>query len=460
MKNERVVNSPQKKTFKGFGGYCVADSSVIRADRFKDVINSLAKLPIRSFVARGAGYSYGDAALNSSGAVILTERLNRMLSFDEETGFLRAESGVRIDEVFSVIIPRGWILPVVPGFSNITLGGCVAFDIHSKNHWKEGGFSEHVTGLRIVLADTSVRYCSREVESELFWATIAGMGLTGVIVEVELKLRRIEAPCFNISSTPVRGIEEILVKFDEVCPIHDFAVTWVDLLSLGNFGRGIMFAADYSKSTDDNGTMFKDESYGRNKSHLQFPLKSLAKFFTRSTNRMLNSFYYTKHAKNNQQNIVGIRPFLFPWDSIPYWNQLYGRNGFVEYQCVVPRETAVKGLSDILEHVRLQNSNYPVYFAAIKRMGLSKAPLSFPIEGYGLLMDFPVRPGLWRFLEEIDEILIRHKGRVFLAKDGRVSASAFRRMYPELDKWLKVKQSVDPKEIFVSDMSRRLALTG
>jgi len=460
MKNEKIVISPQKKAFKGFGGYCTADSSVIRVDRFKDVINSLANSPVRPLIARGAGYSYGDAALNSNGAVILTERLNRILSFNEETGFLKAESGVRIEEIFSVIIPRGWILPVVPGFSNITLGGCVAFDVHSKNHWKEGGFSKHVMGLRIVLADASVQYCSRDIEPELFWATISGMGLTGVIVEVELKLRHIETPCFNISSIPVHGVEEILVKFEEICPIHDFAVAWVDLLNLKNFGRGIMFAAGYGKSTDINGTIFKNEPYERNKSHLQFPLKSLATFFTHSTNRMFNALYYTKHAKNSQQNIVGIRPFLFPWDSIPYWNQLYGRNGFVEYQCVVPSETAVLGLVNILEHVRLQNSNYPVYFAAIKRMGPSNAPLSFPIEGYCLLMDFPVRPGLWKFLEEIDEILIRYKGRVFLAKDSRVGASAFRQMYPELDKWLKVKQAVDPKETFVSDMSRRLALTG
>lgn len=460
MVNSKIPMYYKKVKFTGFSGYNTAYSSVIRPERFKDVIGAMKNPPDRHILARGAGKSYGDAALNSEGAILLTGRLNRLLSFSDETGILRAESGVTIKDILTVFVPRGWVLPVVPGISSITLGGCIAFDIHSKNHWKEGSFHDHVNKMSLVLADGSICECSRNKEPDLFWATVGGMGLTGIIVEVELKLRRIEVPCFKAYSIPVHNLEDTLCRFDEACASHDFAVAWIDLLNKNMFGRGILFAADYATSRDIIDSGIKDAFFYDNNLIARLPLKPLAPFFNRVTNRMFNLLFYQKHAKTaSRPYFVGLQPFLCPWDSIPNWNQLYGSRGFVEYQCVLPIGNALQGLESIFEQIRMHFADYPVYFAVIKRMGYSPAPMSYPLDGYSILMDFPLRQGLQEFLNEIDQIVIRNSGKVFLAKDGRISAAAFQKMYTNLEWWLKIKNVVDPQELFSSDMSRRLLLT-
>jgi len=449
----------RKQSYYGFGGYLAAESQTIRPESINGVIEAVKTFAKETILTHGTGNSYGDAALNENGVVLLTSRLNRILSFDEETGILRAEAGITLNDILTVSLPRGWSLSVVPGYSNNTLGGCVAFDIHSKNHWKEGSFSRHLAGLRIVLADGSLQECSRDLEPDLFWATVAGMGLTGIIIEVELRLRRIKIPLFKVHSIPVYNMGEIFTHFDNFSSKSEFAVAWIDLLNPGAFGRGVFITANYATSNILNGKAINEKPFSSNKSLSKFSLKHMAPFYNKFTNRLFNIAYFYKNAKTKHPFLLNLRPFLFPWDNIPHWNQLYGRKGFIEYQYVIPTVDAPDAFNSILDLIRARQHDFPVYFAAIKRMGPSEAPLSYPIDGYSMLLDYPMKEGLFEFLDEMDKIVLNYKGRVYLAKDGRVSSKMFHKMYPKLDQWLKVKNAFDPDKLFSSNMSRRLLIT-
>jgi len=432
----------------GFGGYRSAEQDFIRPERFDDLKAALqSETP--TIAPRGLGRSYGDAALNENGALLLMERLDRCLAFDPETRVLRVEAGVRVLDIMRMFVPMGLTLAVVPGFSDITVAGCAAFDIHSKNHWRSGGFGDWVISMRIMLASGEIVDCTRTSSAELFYATLGGLGLTGIIVELEIQLAILPGTLVRNKSEAFEGLEGLFGRFEESIQRANYSVVWLDMLNGRNL-TGIVI----SSSISDNASVDDEMLWRKRKKK---PLGLIAPFFNTLSNRAFNLMFAAKH-KALPQVDVDLHSFLFPWDALPNWNRLYGKRGFVEYQCCLPLDYARAGLKEIISAVQAQKSTFPAFFAAVKRMRTGIGMLSFPIEGYSLLLDFPVREGLFRFLDKIDDIVIAHGGRVYLAKDGRLSASSFARMYPGREDWMKIREAVDPESRFASNMGRRLDL--
>lgn len=433
----------------GFGNYRHATQALYRPERLQDILALPQQMANASLLACGLGNSYGDAALNTGGVLASTERVNRMLSFDPERSVLRAEAGVTVLDVMRAFAPRGLTLPATPGLSKITLGGCAAFDIHSKNHWQVGGFGESVLSMQMLLADGSRLECSRQHHADLFHATLGGMGMTGIILELEVALHPLPGQTAANRSLPFEGVPALLERIAEVQaqPGTTHLVAWLDLLNQRQ-ASGYVISSTL-EDTPQDGAIWADKKAP--------PLGLIAPFFNRWSNKAFNLAFALKH-RSQPSSKADLRSFLFPWDALPNWNLLYGRKGFVEYQCCLPFEGAQESLTRVLDYVLAHKQKFPAYFAAIKRVRDGAGMLSFPINGFSALFDFPVSKGLWGFLDQLDEIVIAAGGRVYLAKDGRVSAQAYHRMYPRIEEWQNVRSSYDPRNLFASDMARRLNL--
>ncbi len=437
----------------GFGLYKQSRSLVGRPEKLTALLEQWTSGDAPTVLARGAGLSYGDAAMNTGGLLVDTTRLNRMLAFDESTGVLHAESGVKVSDIMRWLAPRGYMPYVGPGYSGITLGGCLATDTHTKNHWKYGGFADYVIDFQLLLPNGNAVVCSRDENPELFHATTGGLGLTGLVTDMRLELRKIPSPWLRQTAHTAQTPEQTLDLFYRLGDSYDYMVAWVDALPGSGFGRSIVFGANPIPAAEAQGL----PPYRHADAKLGSSLRLLAPFFNGVSIYALNALFY-RVKKRERDTLIGIQPAWFPWDSIPQWNKLYAPRGFVEYQVMIPYDGALGTYTAILEEVRRNSSQHKVYFAALKRMRKSPAPLAFCLDGFSLLMDFGVRPGVWEALDRLDRIVADAGGRVFLAKDGRVSKEMFRNMYPEWRGWAELRAQLDPEGRIMSDMGRRLGL--
>lgn len=410
-------------------------------------------------LGRGMGRSYGDAAVTSEGVVVLTERLNRFLDFDARTGLLRAEAGATIADILETFVPRGWFPAVTPGTKFATLGGCAAADVHGKNHHRVGSFGAHVAGLKLLLADGSTAPCSPDHDPDLFRATIGGMGLTGLVTEVSLRLKPVETSYMMVRHRAARGLDESLAAFEDPALDDEYTVAWVDCAARGRaLGRSVLIRGQHAKPSElPRGRRELRAGAAGPTFDMPFDLPSWAlNSFTAS---LFNRLYYRRQASRRAPFFADLDGFFYPLDAVGRWNRAYGRAGLAQYQCVMPRAGAGRGLPRIFEE--LAASRLPCTLGVLKRFGEEGAGLlSFPAEGYTLALDFPARGReLSALLDRFDEIVLEHGGRVYLAKDARLTAEVFRRMYPRLAEWRAVKARVDPDNRFRSELSRRLGLT-
>lgn len=448
----------------GWGRYPVQSCELERPERYADLRPDAV-----SVIARGQGRSYGDAALNENGRVLLTERVNRLLEFDVVNGILRAEAGVTLAEILDVIVPRGWFLPVTPGTKFVSLGGCVAADVHGKNHHHEGSFGDHVVGIDLILADGSRVVCSPSENPELFWVTVGGMGLTGIIGEVTFKLIPIQSAQMMVRHHAADDLEQLFRHLQNPAIDDRYTVAWIDNLATGkNLGRGIAMCGHHATVQElpaDFGDALASKP-GRSRS-VPFDLPAWA--LNPLSIGVFNALYYQREGKKQQPFLRGYDPYFYPLDAIGQWNRLYGKRGFVQYQCVIPEPSAFDGIKALLQE--LSGSRRPSFLAVLKRLGAQgRGLLSFPVAGYTLALDLPIRSGkllaghpddgLFTLLNKLDEIVLQHGGRVYLAKDARLSAESFRAMYPRYAEWLRIKNAVDPQNRFSSSLSRRLEIGG
>lgn len=397
-------------------------------------------------IARGQGASYSDAALNENGQVVLTERLNRFIDFDAEQGVLTAEAGATLAEILDFIVPQGWFLPVTPGTQYVSLGGCVAADVHGKNHHRVGSFGQHVISFELIKADGSSMHCSLRENTDVFWATIGGMGLTGIIGAVSLKLMPITTSYMLTTHYVTKDLEqtlEYLAKEDE------YSIAWFDGLNKP-FGRGIIMNAHHATSSQP--------LHVAQKKTLTIPFNLPHWILNKNVMKFYNEYYYQKQSQKKLPFVSSYQDYFYPLDSIKHWNRIYGKRGFVQYQCVFPTEQAHEGIIKLLNYVR--SAGYPIYLATLKFFGSENhAPLSFPMKGYTIALDFPIIDArLFAVLDKMDEIVIQYGGRVYLAKDARLKPAAFRAMYPRYAEWLMVKNKVDSNNVFSSSLSRRLEI--
>ncbi len=441
----------------GWGKYPVVESRVARPEK-RSELRTLITERSSSLLARGAGRSYGDAALNEDGQTVLTDRLNRMLSFDPETGILRAEAGVRLRELLETFVPRGWFLPVTPGTKEVTLGGAVAFDVHGKNHHCDGGFSNFIRELRLLLASGDEVRCSRNIRPDLFRATVSGAGLTGIITEVEVTLQPIETAYLIARHIKAHSLDETFSLFDQHGPNHRYAVAWIDCLADGaELGRSILTFGDHARTAELPATYRTRPLSYESDRLFRMPVDLPRGLLNEGTVRAFNRLYFARRREKEGQQVEAINPFFYPLDLIGNWNRLYGSEGFVQFQCVLPLDQSYDGLVSLLQ--RLSNSGRASFLAVLKRMGPSDDGfLSFPMRGYTLSLDLPRQSGLPSFLSDLNEMVRNRGGRVYLAKDAHLSADTFRAMYPDYDKWLNVKRRVDPQNRFCSHLANRLQL--
>jgi FAD/FMN-containing dehydrogenase len=438
----------------GWGRYPRGRARVLRPERIKEAVPT----PEGPMIARGQGRSYGNAAMSTGGSVMLTERLNRFLGFDESSGVLRAEAGATIAEVLETFVPRGWFPAVTPGTKFVSLGGCVAADVHGKNHHRVGTLGNHVVEIELVLANGERRRCSPQQESELFWATVGGMGLTGIITEVSLKLIPIETAYVVVQTHLARNLEESLALFEEEESDDEYSVAWLDCAARGaSFGRSVLTRGRHARISDlPSGTHQPLEPKPSPQRNLPFDFPGW--FLKPWSVSLFNRLYYSAQSRRKKSFVTTCESFFYPLDRLGNWNRMYGKRGFVQYQCVVPSAQARKGLQLVLEEVA--RSGRGSFLTVLKRLGgEGHGLLSFPVEGYTLTLDLPVSdPGLFPFLDRLDEMVVDHGGRVYLAKDTRLKAETFRTMYPRFGEWQRIKSAIDRGNRFDSDLARMLAM--
>jgi len=426
--------------------------------------NSLAsaikELPERGGIARGLGRSYGDPAQNAGGHVLRLAPTNEQIVIDDAAGTVTAGAGVSIDDLLAVIVPRGYFVPVTPGTRFVTIGGAIASDIHGKNHHSDGSFGDHVTSLRMMLADTTIVTIAPGNDPELFWATVGGMGLTGVMIDATFDLIPLQSSRMSVDTRRIGNLEEIMARMAESDAEVHYSVAWLDLLAKGkHLGRGVLTNAEHASA----GQLGPRQAaaplgYGAQQIVAIPPFVPGRGLINRLSVAAFNEMWYRKAPIARKGELQSIPAFFHPLDMVGGWNRVYGRQGFLQYQFVVPF-----GAEDVLRSVieRISAAALPIFLTVLKRFSDGNpGHLSFPMGGWTLSIDVPAhRVGLSELLNGLDTLVLDAGGRHYLAKDFQTSAASVRRGYPRLDEWLEIRERVDPAGIWASDLSRRLGLT-
>ena len=401
-----------------------------------------------SLIARGNGRAYGDPALNPDG-VLDMRRCDRILEFDPATGRIACEAGLMLSDLIDFAVPRGWFPPVTPGTKFVTIGGMIAADVHGKNHHGSGSFTRHVDRIDLLTADGGIRRISAEEEGELFRATCGGMGLTGVILEARFRLIPIETPYIRQDTLRTANLGETLEAHEDSAR-WTYSVGWIDCLAQGPaLGRGVVFRGEHARRGEAPDTPVKPRA------KLPVPLDAPGFTLNRWSMRAFNEAYF-RLAKPGEAVLDYDRCF-YPLDAVLDWNRLYGRKGFVQFQCVLPKPASRLALAAILE--RTASSGQGSFLAVLKGFGPGGPGfLSFPMEGYTLTLDFPATKRSFALIQSLDAIVDGVGGRVYLAKDACAAPVQIRRGYPLLPRFQAVRAAVDPKGKFASLQSRRLGL--
>lgn len=417
----------QSKSVTNWGNFPTVEADVsTRADLAS--IKSLVE-EHETLIARGNGRCYGDASLSAN--IFSTLKLNKFLSLDEKNQTLRCESGVLLSEILEVIVPKKLFLPVVPGTKFITVGGAIAADIHGKNHHVEGSFTEHLIDFQLLIETGEIVRCSPDENSELFRRTCGGMGLTGIILSAKFKLKKIETAFIRQLSQKAKNLDRAMRLFEQ-SESATYSVAWIDCLARGkNLGRSVLMTGEHARHEELPASSQKDSLSVAPPSLLKVPFYFPAFALNRLSVKAFNFLYYYKQLAERAENFVHYENFFFPLDGIRDWNRIYGRRGFVQYQFVLPKETSYEGLQKILRAI--EKSGQGSFLAVLKLFGKANpnAAMSFPMEGFTLALDFKVNPKVFALLDRLDEKVEQYGGRIYLAKDARMSAEFFRKSYPQ-----------------------------
>jgi len=396
----------------------------------------------------GLGRSYGDVCLNDGGRVIPTRALNRFISFDQSMGVLRCETGVSLLEILRFCVPRGWFLPVTPGTRYVTIGGAVANDVHGKNHHRAGTFGRHVRQFELLRSDGRRIVCSPSENESLFAATIAGMGLTGLITWAEIQMIPIKNRYIDTRSIKFGSLDDFFALSAESEKEFDYTVSWIDCLARGkSLGRGLFMCGNHSEDTSRGLAEKKGDAGGGIPVPFEFP-----GFFLNSlTVKLFNLLYYHRQIRKTVSTTVDYTPFFYPLDAVDCWNRIYGKRGLLQYQCVVPHENA-EAIREILG--RIAASGQGSFLAVLKVTGDVPSPglLSFPKPGVTLALDFPVKgERTFELFRSLDAVVRQAGGRLYPAKDACMSSEDFQSYYPN---WREFAKFIDP--VFSSSFWRRV----
>ena len=410
-------------------------------------------------IARGLGRSYNNAAQSAGGLVISTARLNSIIGLDPAAGVVVAEAGVSLERLMVAGLPHGWFVPVSPGTRQVTVGGAIAADVHGKNHHVAGSFASHVTSFDILVPGQAEPHTVvPEADPELFWATAGGMGLTGFITRATIQLKRVESSLVRVDTVKTRDIDETMAVLAEHDKKYGYTVAWSDDLARGgNLGRSVITSGDFATRADLDGRQRADPFAFDTRARLAAPPAFPPGLMNRYSIRLANAAWYAKAPRHREHELQTISQFFHPLDGIRNWNRVYGPGGFRQYQYVMPfgAEAAVRKSFEMVSAQRA-----PSFVTVLKRFGQADPGLlSFPAPGWTLALDFPARTqGLGPLLDRLDKLVVASGGRVYLAKDSRVSPATLAEMYPRLPEFRKLRAELDPHGILASDLSRRLGL--
>lgn len=424
----------------------------------------------RGAIARGLGRSYGDPAQNGGGRVLACASASGAddllargsIALDPSTGTAIVAGGVSIADLLDVIVPRGWFVPVTPGTRFVTIGGAIASDIHGKNHHQSddfgGSFGNHVVSLRLLLADASVVEVGPDRDPELFWATVGGMGLTGVIVSATFRLIPIESSRMSVDTYRLGHLDDVMARMTDSDTDVRYSVAWLDLLATGSqLGRGVLTNGDHATAAQVGGRG-DPLTYDARQVVGVPPIVPPRGVINNLSVRAFNEVWFRKAPRERVGELQSIPAYFHPLDLVRDWNRVYGRRGFLQYQFLVPNgeEAALRTVIESISRARV-----PTFLTVLKRFGPGNpAPLSFPEAGWTLAIDVATtHRGLAPLLEQLDTHVLDAGGRHYLAKDCHMSPAALRAGYPRLDAWQEVRSRVDPRGVWASDQSRRLGLT-
>ncbi|MDL9937663.1 FAD-binding oxidoreductase [Gordonia sp. ABSL1-1] len=418
----------------------------------------------RGVIARGLGRSYNESGQNTGGLTIDMTPLTRIYEIDAETATVDLDAGVSLDALMQAALPYGLWVPVLPGTRQVTVGGAIAHDIHGKNHHSQGSFGNHVVEMQLLVADGRILTLTPDgtaddPDASIFWATVGGIGLTGIVLRAKIAMKRTESAYFIADTATTNTLDETIALHleDGFEDGYEYASGWFDSMSKppklgrGSFSRGNLARVDELPAKLQKNPLKFDAK----------PLAALPDVFPRGLANKLDftlmSEFYYRLGSNKKGAVKSLPAFYHMLDILGNWNNAYGRGGgFCQYQFIVP--TGNEGeFKSLIEDI--QASGHVSFLNVIKLFGEgNKAPLSFPFKGWNVCLDFPVKAGLAEFLNELDRRVMSMGGRLYTAKDSRTSAENFHAMYPRIDEWLAVRRRIDPTGVFMSDMGRRFEL--
>jgi decaprenylphospho-beta-D-ribofuranose 2-oxidase len=436
----------------GWGKYPLIKATVHRPTRLEEIPAIIKK---GQTIARGKGRAYGDSAINPHSTIDMTA-CNRLLAFNPKSGQLVAEAGVSLADIIAIFVPRGWFPPVVPGTKFVTLGGMVAADVHGKNHHKDGSFGRYVDWLDIVEADGKTIRCSRRKNAKLFDYTIGGMGLTGVITRVAIRLRSITSSSIKKQTITADNVSHTLSLFEKHHDSH-YSVAWIDCLATGRaLGRSVLFLGEHAGPDEWPAERRRTSLNMPLKNKLQVPFDLPSWTLNRLTVGLFNSLYFRRACKQPPESIVDLDSFFFPLDNILGWNKIYGRRGFLQFQCVLPIESCEAGLNALLSLI--SESGVSPFLAVLKKLGPEEGGISFPMDGYTLALDFSVTDRAMRLQRALEQHTLKHNGRFYLAKDAVIPADVFAQSDDRIKTFEKFRSDRGSDKQFASSQSKRLGL--
>jgi len=425
--------------YTGWGRVRTAKGPVARPERAAHLVALSEERPCPAI---GNCRSYGDACLNDGGDALLMTRMDRVLDLDTDNGQAEVEAGMPVGDLARLLAPKGWLPAVLPGTGFATIGGCIANDVHGKNHHGAGSFGEHVLSFKL-MQNGKVKTVTPK-NADLFKATVGGLGQTGVIISARLKLQPCNGDVITVTERRIENLDSFLEALDE--SRSTYTVGWIDATATGNaLGRGILEEAETAYGLVPKKPKSKSVPFNAPGFALSAPVV-----------RLFNALYFRRIRKDGQSRVKPIGDFFFPLDKIHDWNKLYGKRGFHQFQCVLP-EDKTDTLRRMLERIAVSGLGSPL--AVLKRMGPGRAGyLSFPMEGYTLAVDFPNRDAAAKLIAELEALTVAAEGRIYFAKDATARSEDMKTMYPEIGKFAAAANKADPEHKLETDLVRRLRL--
>lgn len=434
----------------GWGKYPLIKAKVKSPSSIEELILTISK---GNAIARGNGRSYGDSSISKNNTICM-KNFNNIIKFNFDSGLIIVESGVLLSQIIETYLPQGWFPKVTPGSKFVSVGGMVACDVHGKNHHKFGSFGNCIEWIDLITDDGKIKRCSKNFNSELFQWTIGGMGLTGIIFRVGFYLNKINTSWIKQKNIPTKNIKETFKIFEKTLD-KTYSVAWIDCLSKGDeLGRSIVMLGEHAEIKDLNSNMRKNPLILKKKYKIRIPFNFPSFFLNSFSMKIFNSLYYFL-GKIKKKKLVDYDKYFYPLDSILDWNKVYGKNGFAQFQCVIPLKNALVGISELLS--KISKSESTSFLTVLKRFGREERLISFPMEGYTLAIDFPLTDKNLELMKELDKITLNHKGRFYLAKDSRMSKDILHKSDARFKEYAEFRSS-KMKISFSSDQSKRLEL--